>query len=105
MYKYEYKEINLNQILELLKKGAVVSIIAKCSDNCIDDPVYLASTVKGEKTFVELDDLAHLNRKKELNDLKNIIQSIFNSKKNRVAKIFYVRVSIYSDPLLTLEYK
>ena len=99
---YKYTEINLNNILNKLRKGAVVSIRSEFQDKNIDDPVYIAAEVKSEKSVVELNSLAHLNQKKELDDLKNIIRGIVISK--RIAKVYYTRVSLFSDPLITVEY-
>lgn len=105
MYEYKYKIITLNEILNLLKKGSVVSVISEHPDNYIDEPVYMASEIGSEHSFVEVDELVHLNPQKELNDLQNIIRSSLLSKKNRIGKIYYVKVSLYSDPLLTLSYE
>lgn len=104
MYQCEYRKLALNKILELLKGGAVVGVICENPDVAVEE-VYIAFEIKSEHSFVDTDDIASLDPVKQLDDLRNIIHSALSKKRNRVAKLYYVRVSVYSEPLITLEFE
>lgn len=104
MYQCTYRNLTLNKILELLKGGAVVGVICENPDVAVEE-VYIASEIKSEHSFVDVDDISRLDIVKQLDDLRILIHSALSKRRNRVAKLYYVRFSLYSEPLITLEFE
>lgn len=99
------RDLTVKEIFKLLRKGAIVNILNESKDDALEEPVYTVEEESSESSFVDIDDLNVLNPQKQIDDLRNILHTSLMKKKHGPLKVFYVKVSPFSEPLITREYK